>query len=283
MTSSGSIESSAAAAARSPTMTAIAAVGMLAHGVVHVIIGVIAFSIAWGGGSGEEASPTGALATLSDQPLGIALLWIVAVGMLGLAIWQAGEAVWGQPGAEGLEQLGHRVGCVGKAVAYLVLGFLAAREALGDGPSGGQSEEEGLTARLLGAPLGPLLVGAIGVGIVTVALYLVHKGATSRFVRDLEGSAGEPVIRLGQIGYVAKGVAYAIVGVLVVTAAVRHDPEESGGLDEALTTLRDQPYGQWLLTAVALGLIAYGLYAFARARAMQTHRRSIASRAVDSS
>ena len=266
MTSSGSIESSAVAAARSPTMTAIAAVGMLAHGVVHVIVGVIALSIAWGGGSSEEASPTGAFATLSDQPLGIGLLWIVAVGMVGLAVWQVGEAILGQPGAEGLEQLGHRVGAIGKAAAYLVLGFLAGREALGDGSSsgqGGQSEEEGLTARLLGAPAGPLLVGAIGVGIVAIALYLVHRArpsgsSTSWRVGRRGGRAPRPdrVRRQGDRVRDRRGPRRHRGGA--------PDPEESGGLDEALTKLRDQPYGQWLLTAVAVGLIAYGLYAFAR-------------------
>ena len=40
----------------------------------------------------------------------------------------------------------------------------------------------------------------------------------------------------------------------------------ASGLDGALHTLRDQPLGPVLLTAVAVGLAAYGVYSFARAR-----------------
>ena len=68
------------------------------------------------------------------------------------------------------------------------------------------------------------------------------------------------------LGYIAKGVALGIVGVLFVTAAVTADPSKSTGLDGALHTLRDQPAGVLLLVIVALGFVAYGVYSFVRAR-----------------
>lgn len=266
MASTGSMKSDAASAARGSTMTTIAAVGLLALGLVHVLIGGLAFGIAWGGG-GEEASASGAFSKLAEQPLGTALLWVAAIGLVGLTIWQISEAIWGHQDKDGAAQVGKRVASGGKAVAYLVLAIIAGRTAMGSS-SGGGSAEEGLTAKLLGAPAGQFLVAAVGVGIVAIGIYLVHRGVTKGFAKHLGGHASPATIRLGQVGHIAKGVAYAIIGVLFVTAAVKHDPEQSGGLDEALTTLRDQPYGQWLLTAVALGLIAYGLYAFVWARAM---------------
>jgi len=73
-------------------------------------------------------------------------------------------------------------------------------------------------------------------------------------------------LRLGQAGYSAKGVAFGIVGVLVIIAAVTYDPDKSRGLDAALTTLAGQPYGRWLLSALALGIGCYGLYCFVWAR-----------------
>ena len=72
--------------------------------------------------------------------------------------------------------------------------------------------------------------------------------------------------RLGVVGYVAKGVAYAIVGVLVVVAAVQYDPAKSRGLDGALKTLAGQSYGAWLLGLVAIGIAAFGIYCFFQAR-----------------
>jgi type IV secretory pathway VirB2 component (pilin) len=62
------------------------------------------------------------------------------------------------------------------------------------------------------------------------------------------------------------GVAIILVGALFVVAAMEHDPEEAGGMDEALKSLQDQPFGPWLLLIIAIGIAAYGIYCFARAR-----------------
>ena len=100
--------------------------------------------------------------------------------------------------------------------------------------------------------------------------YHVVKGVRKKFLQDLAGTGGRAVapvvVRLGQTGYVAKGIALGVVGGLVVAAAVTTDPERAGGLDEALRTLRDQPFGPALLLVTALGIAAYGGYSFARAR-----------------
>ena len=44
------------------------------------------------------------------------------------------------------------------------------------------------------------------------------------------------------------------------------DPAKAGGLDKALHTLRNQPFGEFLLILAALGLIAFGIYGLAEAR-----------------
>ena len=72
--------------------------------------------------------------------------------------------------------------------------------------------------------------------------------------------------RLGQVGYPAKGVALAVVGGLIGWAAISFDPEKASGLDGALRTLLDAPFGKALLTLVALGIAAFGVYVFFRAR-----------------
>jgi hypothetical protein len=248
-------------------MMKIAAVGLVALGVVHVLVGVLALGVAWGNG-GEEASASGAFVTIADQPFGTVALWVCAIGLVGLAIWQISEAIWGHRDSEGLQLVGKRVGSAAKAVAYVFLAVVSARTAMGS-TSGSGDSEQGFTAKVMAAPAGQFLVGAIGVTFIGVAIYLAHRGATKSFAKHLDSHSGETIVRLGQIGHLAKAVAYGIIGVLFVTAAVQHDPKESGGLDEALTTLRDQPYGAWLLTIVAVGLMAYGIFAFAWARAMQ--------------
>ena len=160
---------------------------------------------------------------------------------------------------------GERLKAAGKGVTYLVLAVLTYGVVSGSGGSGG-SGEAGWTADLMAQPMGRLLVGTVGLGFVAVGGYHVHKGWRRAFLRDLREHPGPWVVRAGRLGYVARGVAFAIVGVLFVTAAATADPDRAQGLDGALQTLRDAPLGQWLLTVVALGFVAYGVYSFVRAR-----------------
>ena len=67
-------------------------------------------------------------------------------------------------------------------------------------------------------------------------------------------------------GTVPKGVALAVVGGLFLAAALHANAAEARGLDGALRTLAGTPYGPYLLTLVALGIGAYGVYSFFRAR-----------------
>ena len=53
------------------------------------------------------------------------------------------------------------------------------------------------------------------------------------------------------IGTVARGLVFALIGALVIEAAVRYKPAKAGGLDTALKTLRNQPYGKFALIAAA--------------------------------
>ena len=72
--------------------------------------------------------------------------------------------------------------------------------------------------------------------------------------------------RLGVAGYTAKGVAYGIAGLLLLTAAINYDPDRSRGLDGALHTLREQSYGGILLTLMALGIAAFAVFCLVQAK-----------------
>ena len=115
-------------------------------------------------------------------------------------------------------------------------------------------------------PGGRVLVGLVGLGILAIGAYHVYKGWTAKFEEDLVGRPGVWVVRAGRVGYVAKGVALGIVGLLFVVAGLRRTTKDATGLDGALRVLRAQPFGQYLLTLVALGLVAFGVYTLARAR-----------------
>ncbi len=246
-------------------------VGLVAYGLVHLLVAWLALQIAFGDHSGP-ANQQGALHALARQPFGEALLWIVALGFFALAVWQVTEAFWGHRREDGSKRASKRVGSAGKAVIYATLGVSAIKIAVGSSSS---SKSDALTARIMSAPFGRLLVAAIGVVIIVVAVVQIKRGVTTSFTRDLEGgattgSSGSTVVRLGQIGYIAKGVAFVVLGALFVWAGWTYEPKKTGGLDAALNTLLDAGVGPWLLVLVALGIGCFGLYCFAWARYADT-------------
>ena len=245
-------------------------VGLVAYGVTHLVIAATALPLAWGDNSEGSADQKGALSQMAEQPFGGVLLWVIVVGMACLVVWQLADAAVGHRDEEGAKQLAKRAGSAGKAVVYGVLGWTAATTAIGSGSSGG-SGTDGMTAQLMSAPGGTFLVGAVGVGIVAVGLYLGYRGWTEKFTKQLQpqatsGATRKPVVVAGKVGHLAKGAALAVVGALFVTAAVQHQPKESGGLDVALHQLLTQPFGPVLLAVVALGLGCFGIYCFFWAR-----------------
>ncbi len=244
-------------------------VGLIAYGVVHVLIGWIALQLAWSGlfgSSSEEASQQGALAELASKPFGSVLLLVIAIGLFALTIWQIVEAIWGhEDRPEGMKRVRKRVGSAGKAVAYAVVGAAAIRTALGSSSSG-NDKQEGWTAKLLSVPFGRVLVVLVGIAIIVLGVRLILRGVKKKFTEDLVGGVSQGVTRLGQIGYIVKGIAYSIVGGLFGWAAITYDAEKAGGLDDALRTVNGAPFGSILLTLMALGLICFGVYCFFWAR-----------------
>lgn len=265
------VKGGARQAKQSDSLKWLVRLGLVAYGVVHVLIGWLAVQLAFGDSEGAP-DKGGALHQLAETPIGKPLLWVLALGFLALVIWQLAEAAIGHEDDDGAKRLAKRALSVGKAVIYGFLGWSSAKIAAGGG-SGGGSTEETWTARLMEQPAGQWLVGLVGLSILALGIGLAWFGLTERFKEDLDGGttgkSGQAITVLAKVGYTAKGFAFGVLGILFVIAAVEHDPQKGGGLDDALKTMLDQPYGPVLLTAVGAGIAAYGVYCFARARHTQ--------------
>jgi len=256
----------------SRSFTALVTVGLVDFGVIHLLVAWIALRLAWTG-TRQQASQKGAFRELAANPFGNVLLWVIALGLFVLALWQLFEAIWGYREVEaGSKRVRKRLRSAGRVVVYVVLGVSAVTTAVGSASSGksSNSSEQSLTGKLMSVAFGRILIVLIGVAIIAVGARLVYRGVRKKFVDDLDGAVSDGTIRVGQVGYIAKGIALAIVGVLFVVAAVTYDPKKAGGLDAALRTLRNQPFGPALLTLMALGIACFGLYCFAWARYPKT-------------
>lgn len=248
-------------------------VGLIGKGVLYAVIGVLALQLAFGAPD-EQASPQGAIQWIGEQPLGRFLLVAMTLALFCLASWRALDAVHGDP-VEGGETT-DRVRFAVQAVIYL--GFAIAALSItianwsgsgssssGSTDSGGESQQQA-TAVVLGWPGGQALVAIAGLVLIGYAVRVfVRHAIHAKFMERLSG-ASTSVERFGRLGYGARSVVWAVVGVLLIQAALTHDPNQAGGLSTALQELAGSSWGGWLLIGVAIGLFAFGAFCVTEAR-----------------
>ena len=260
----------------SPFVEKFARVGYAAKGAVYVTVGALAAMAAVGNG-GQTTGSKGALQSIADQPFGQVLLGIVALGLAGYSMWQFIRAIE-DPEDEGSDgkAIAKRIFFFISGVIHFMLVMFALGMLFGSGAGGGGDDEgaRSWSAKAMSYPLGRWLVGGVGIGILIYGLnHLVRafKADLDKRLRlfEMPPEARKAIVHISRAGMAARGIVFGIIGIFLALAAYHHNPDEAKGLGGALDTLREQPYGPWLLMAVALGLIAYGVYQFVLARYRQ--------------
>jgi hypothetical protein len=245
----------------------LARAGLTARGIIFILIGWVAILVALGR-SAQPADQQGALQLLAGKPYGLVSLWLLGIGFVAYTLWLLSEAAFGVTG-EG-DKAGPRLKSLGKAVVYA--SFAALTFKVISGAAGSQTgRQQDFTAKVMQYPAGQWLVGIVGLAIVIGGVILAIEGFRRVFMKYLMTSqmsarTQQAVRLLGTIGTVARGVVIALAGVGVIEAAVTHSASKSGGLDQALLTLRNQPFGEVLMLAAALGLLIFGVYGLCEAR-----------------
>lgn len=255
--------------AQSPWVERLGRLGLVAKGVLYGIVGVLALAIPLGIG-GKTTDREGALRTVASVPLGEVLLFALATGFAGYAIWRFAQAFLDRDDeGNGLKAVAKRVGYLGRGLLYAGSAFIALAIVGGLGSGGSNEREE--TAMVLDWPLGRWLVGAIGAAFLVAGAYNLYRSLTGKFRKHLReeemcGTERGWTVLVGVVGHAARAVVFGLIGLFLTRAAWQYDPREAIGVDGALRKVAAQPYGGALLAAVALGLIAYGLYCLVQAR-----------------
>ncbi len=248
----------------------LARAGYAASGIVHILIGAIAMAVAIGADAPSDQS--GALMIISAAPLGFLVLWIIAITLWALGAWQLLEGILVRRSSDDAigiaKKWGLRIGAWGQAVIFTALGLLSASVALGARISAEEAAQDA-SRGVLDLPGGSIALGIVGLGIGIGGISFVVMGVRRSFRTKVDlpdSGSGRAIAGLGLVGFVAKGIALIIVGVLLLVAAIKGDASTAGGLDSAFDTLLDLAYGPWLVGVVASGFLAYGAFCFFRAR-----------------
>lgn len=243
----------------------IARFGYAIKGVVYLIVGLLAVSLALGIVS-NAASTSDALRIIVAQPFGKFLLTVVAVGLISYAIWRFIQALidpehQGKKAKRVILRLGYTI----SGASYAGLAVTAVQIIFGV-PSN-SSWRHDWTALLLAQPFGQWLVGIIGVLVLGVGISLTYIAFTVTFRQRLQLTKMSNVqikwaMGIGRFGVTARSCAFGLIGLLLIQAAIESDPDEVKGLGGTLQMLAEEPLGQCLLVAISVGLVAYAIYLF---------------------
>jgi len=241
----------------------LARIGLTARGLVYLVLGWLAVLVGLGGRANMDQR--GALTEVLAQPYGAVMLWLLTIGFAAYALWRLSEAVFGATG-EG-KKAGPRLRSLVRAIAYVAMALTA--WSLLQGARGTQAGKQGqIAGTVMQHTGGRWIVGIVGVVVVVVGLVLVREGWRTAFLRHfgaLPPRLRATVVRLGRTGTIARGVVFAVSGLLVVVAAWTVDPAKAGGIDQVFRALLQQPFGTVLVVLLGAGLMLFGVYGLAEA------------------
>ena len=240
--------------ARFETLTRL---GFAARGLLYVVVAYLALR------TGQTTGTSGALESLAGH-IGAVPLLIIALGLFAYGIWRIAEAALDLEGHGSNAQGSIMRGAHGlSGAAHVILGFAALSLALGNGGTAGDSAgAQGTTSWLLGFPGGAVAVRLLGVALLALGLSQIVAAVRLRFLRQLDARAAQQdwIRWVGRLGYIARGIVFGLVGIFFWRAGNSADPQEAGGMGEALAALPG-----WWQTAVAAGLALFGVFSIVQA------------------
>jgi hypothetical protein len=251
-------------------MEKLARLGLVAQGISFGLVAFLALELALGKG-GKATDREGALQAIASSGIGRIVVFGLAAGFGAYALWRLAQVVLGHHVEERTDEKkwGKRLSSLGKAAIYAALCWGAFSIALGK-HGGGNKEQE--TARgILGWPGGRWIVAGIALAIAGAALWNLYRAVSGKYKDSLktgEMSARELkwTTRIAVVGLLSRAVVFGLVSWFFFKAAAEYDAKKARGLDGALRKLAAAPYGTVLLSIVAAGLFAFGLFCLIQAR-----------------
>ncbi len=234
--------------------------GYLGRAVVYGLAGYLTLTTAGSTGT------TGVLEEIETMSGGPILLALVGLGLLGYGLFRLYGAWMDLQGhGSGAKGIAVRLGHAASGMAHIFLCYFAWKLAFGSSTgSSGDGDTAGQAAGTLASmPMGDILLALVGLGFLAAAINQAVKAYSAKFMTLLDADAPSLARHIGQAGYAARAVVFAVLGWQIATAALNGNAGSVGGIGQVLDSLRSMG---WLYIAVAIGLLLFGLFSLVMAR-----------------
>ena len=217
----------------------------------------------------QQANANGALTAVATTTVGRLMLAAAVVGFVAFGLLRLAAAL-----TDDRQGRLRRLSTAGQAAVYLVLGATTAAFLLGQRTTGSETQQRRTAAFVLGLPGGRLLVVGAGLAVLAVCCWQLQCAVRGHFADTLhtEQMSGE-VRRLtrltARIGIPARALSFVPVGVFLIVAGVRADPDQAKGLDAILSELVRTAAGRATVAVVAAGFAVFAAYSMLEARYRQ--------------
>jgi hypothetical protein len=269
---SASIRSAKRSIDESPVYRKLVRIGFVSRGVTYAVIGGLALALALGAGTDHTApNQQGALSLIARSAIGRVVLIAIAAGLLAYALWKLDQGMFSRgPEGAGGHDVWDRIVNIAGGLVYVGFSLAAVRTVTGGGGNSSSAPRR-TAAGVLGWPGGPLLVGLAGLAFVAITIVQIYIAISGQFLQNLKTDEMDPerealLATLGRVGQTVRALVFGLIGYFLIRTALDYDPRKAVGVDGALAHLHSEPYGSWLVGAVALGLLVFAAYSLFEAR-----------------
>lgn len=146
-------------------------------------------------------------------------------------------------------------GFIAKGIVYFLIGAFTLATVLGFSGGGGIEGPKGVIRWVENQPLGNVLVGLLGLGLLSYALWRVYRG-----VADPTGE-GDDATDIGKrIGYVVSGLVNGTLAVLAIRLALGGGGGGGQSKQGLVARMLGEPWGPWVVGITGAIVIGVGLY-----------------------
>ncbi|WP_107666464.1 DUF1206 domain-containing protein [Cyanothece sp. BG0011] len=245
-------------------------VGYIGKGALYLSIGILAVRASIM--SNHQASGTYLTLTfVTHQPWGRGFVSLLAVALGGYVLRRLLQAVQVLESSNfwSVKSIVQRLGYLMSAFTYAGVIYSAFKIVLQIGEYDDTIQD--LANEIFEQPIGEWLILLGGIIVTMIGGFYIYGAYTGSYISELRSvdinyRLEKWTIYIGKLGVLSRGIAFILIGIFLIQAAIYGTADLAGGLQNAFREIATQPLGWLWLRLMGMGLMGYGLYMFVAAK-----------------